>query len=189
MPAPHARVPLSWCPLQGSRRPADTVTVVVLLSSPCVRCPAWLICGCRESLGEPHPASAWCPMSTYLGPGAPRPQPSHRHRAVGHRLSLCPPTLWLQEVRNPFSAPPLVIPLFRLEGGASLQKSDIWGALSSRGHGRTAAGTPWNGAFGSENQPCRDCALPGLSCVWVPGRRAHLRDRGAPSAPCSPVCL
>lgn len=117
-PAPHARVPLSRCPLQGSRRLAGTVTVVVL-SSPCVRCPARLICGCWESLGEPHPASAWCPMSTYLGPSAPQPQPSHR-------LSVCPPTLWLQEVRNPFSAPPLVIPLFRLEGGASLQKSDIW---------------------------------------------------------------
>ena len=179
----------SRCPLQSSRRPAGTVTVVVFLSSSCVRCPAWLICGCWESLGEPHPASAWCPMSAYLGPGAPPTPAQPQACAVSHRLSMCPPTLWLQEVRNPFSAPPLVIPLFRLEGGPSLQKPDIWGALPSRGHGRTAAGTPWNGAFGSENQPCRSCALPGLSCVWVPGRLARLWGQGAPSAPCSPVCL
>ena len=90
------------------------MTVVVLLSSACM--PSLPSLAHLRVSGETGGASVspWSPMSPYLGPSAPQPQPSHRPWAVRHRVSMCPPTLWLQEVKNTF---PFLLAEARAWGG------------------------------------------------------------------------
>ena len=86
----------------------------------------------------------------------------------------------------------------KTDANSSLQynTNNAWNSTTSRTisgitstTSMTAPTASWNRVFGSENQPCRDRALPVLSRVRVPSRLACLRGRGAPSAPCSLVCL
>ena len=69
---------------------------------------------------------------------------------------MCPPTLWLQEVKNPFSAPPLVIPLYRLERGP-LCRTQTFGGLCPAG------------ALGEQQRapPGTACLDPRTSCVEI----------------------
>lgn len=172
-------VPLSWCPLQGSRRPAGTVTIVVLLT--CLHYPASFICGCQEILGvflfvcrvpdEPLPRSV-----------RPVTQPQAQPQGSLSPQSAC----WgspLQGGQVPFFSPSRHDSSFHIGGGPICRSHMFRGPLPAGAVGNSSWSPPGGACLNLRTSNVE--IVPSyfsLVCVF-PAPLAYLQGRGAPSAP------